>query len=48
MGVKARKDGFRFGSPPSVKKLDIEKFKGVDFSNNPVQVDLSNFNPRAQ
>ena len=41
MGVKARKDGFRFGSPPSVKKLDIEKFKGVDFSNNPIQVDLS-------
>lgn len=41
MGVKARKEGFAFGPPPSVRRLDMEKFKGVDFANNPVQVDLS-------
>lgn len=40
MGVKARKEGFDFGSPPKINRLDIETFKGVDFSNNPVQVDL--------
>ena len=33
--------GYNFGSPPKTAMLSMSKFKGVDYQNNPVQVDIS-------
>ena len=39
--------GYNFGPSPTVKYLNIAKFRGVDFANNPTQVD-KNRSPNAQ